>query len=55
MTGRMTHNPHDWRGSYNMLGLVGSFWRYVYPWACRCGALKHADGTIKEPTRGQRV
>jgi len=55
MTSRMTHNPHDWYGSYNMLGLVGSLYCRIYPWACRCGALKKADGTIVEPVRGQLV
>ncbi len=37
---------HDWQPSHILLGLVGSFWRYVYPWACKCGALKNVDGVI---------
>lgn len=55
MTSRMTHHPHDWRQSVNLLGLVGSLYRNIYPWACRCGALKNADGSVLEPTRGQKV
>ncbi len=31
---------HNWVSSYHHLGLVGSFWRYVYPLVCKnCGAL----------------
>ncbi|KKM89090.1 hypothetical protein LCGC14_1252280 [marine sediment metagenome] len=31
---------HTWTSSEHHLGLVGSFWKYVYPLVCKtCGAL----------------
>ncbi|MEK6860797.1 MAG: hypothetical protein AABY07_02390 [Nanoarchaeota archaeon] len=48
MTKMKEIHKHEWYNSYDKIGLVGNLYRYIYPWACECGALKNSDLVVIE-------
>lgn len=49
-------HKHQWESSFKLLGLVGSLYRYIWPLACRCGALAKTSywgeiGEVLEPKK----
>ena len=53
----MSKHKHEWRNSYTELGLVGSLYRHIWPYVCKCGALRKYDyygGEILEPQKARK-